>query len=63
MKGGNEEEQQNENENFQNLVNELGNSVHRTPVLELPSTTDKIKKLMDEDVYDELTKELLKMKK
>ena len=38
---------------FQNIVNELGNSEHRVPVLELPSQTDEIKELMDKAVYDE----------
>lgn len=38
---------------FQNVLNEMGNSVHRTPVLELPSNTDEIKKTMDEKVFDE----------
>ena len=38
---------------FQNVLNELGNSVHKTPVLELPSATDEIKKMMDEKVFDQ----------
>ena len=38
---------------FQNVLNELGNSKHRTPVLELPSYTDEIKQIMDERVFDE----------
>lgn len=38
---------------LQNLLNELGNSNHKVPVLELPSQTDEIKKMMDERVYDE----------
>jgi len=38
---------------FQNVLNELGNSNHKVPVLELPSNTDEIKKVMDEHVYDE----------
>lgn len=38
---------------FQNVLNELGNSTHKIPVLELPSSTDEIKKLMDEKVYDQ----------
>lgn len=38
---------------FQNVLNELGNSQHRVPVLELPSYTDEIKKVMDERVFDE----------
>ena len=38
---------------FQNILNELGNSNHKTPVLELPSYTDEIKQIMDERVFDE----------
>ena len=38
---------------FQNVLNELGNSEHKVPVLELPSQTDNIKKIMDEKVFDE----------
>lgn len=38
---------------FQNVLNELGNSQHKVPVLELPSNTDEIKKIMDEKVFDE----------
>lgn len=38
---------------FQNVLNELGNSVHKVPVLELPSQTDEIKTIMDEKVFDE----------
>ena len=38
---------------FQNVLNELGNSKYRTPVLELPSNTDEIKQIMDERVFDE----------
>ena len=38
---------------LQNVLNEMGNSQNRVPVLELPSYTDKIKKIMDENVYDE----------
>ncbi len=38
---------------FQNVLNELGNSVHQVPVLELPSATDEIKKIMDEKVFDQ----------
>ena len=37
---------------FQNVLNELGTSAHKTPVLELPSNTDEIKKTMDEKVFD-----------
>lgn len=29
---------------FQNVLNELGNSAHKVPVLELPSQTDEIKR-------------------
>ncbi len=38
---------------FQNVLNELGNSMHKIPVLELPSQTDEIKQIMDEKVFDE----------
>ena len=38
---------------FQNVLNELGNSAHKVPVLELPSNTDEIKQMMDEKVFDE----------
>ena len=38
---------------FQNVLNELGNSEHKVPVLELPSATDEIKKAMDEKVFDQ----------
>lgn len=38
---------------FQNVLNELGNSEHKVPVLELPSQTDEIKEMMDEKVFDE----------
>lgn len=38
---------------FQNVLNELGNSNHKVPVLELPSTTDEIKKMMEEKVFDQ----------
>lgn len=37
---------------FQNVLNELGTSEHKIPVLELPSNTDEIKKTMDEKVFD-----------
>ena len=37
---------------FQNVLNEMGNSQHRVPVLELPSYTDEIKQVMDEKVFD-----------
>jgi len=35
------------------VLNEMGNSNHRVPVLELPSHTDEIKQVMDEKVFDE----------
>ena len=38
---------------FQKVLNELGNSEHKVPVLELPSATDIIKQAMDEKVFDE----------
>ena len=38
---------------FQNVLNELGNSNHKVPVLELPSSTDEIKKAMDEKIFDQ----------
>ena len=38
---------------FQNVLNELGNSNNKVPVLELPSQTDEIKQVMDEKVFDE----------
>ena len=38
---------------FQNVLNELGNSEHKVPVLELPSATETIKKTMDEKVFDQ----------
>ena len=38
---------------FQNVLNELGNSNHKIPVLELPSATDEIKTTMDEKVFDQ----------
>ena len=38
---------------FQNVLNELGNSNHKVPVLELPSATEEIKKTMDEKVFDQ----------
>ena len=38
---------------FQNVLNELGNQAHKVPVLELPSSTDEIKKTMDEKVFDQ----------
>ena len=33
---------------FRNVLNELGNSKHKVPVLELDSNTDEIKQVMDE---------------
>ena len=42
---------------FQNVLNELGNSEHKVPVLELSSQTDEIKKIMDERVFDEKIRE------
>ncbi len=41
---------------FQNLVNELGSERHKVPVLEMPSQTDEIRKMMDEMVFDEPVK-------
>lgn len=38
---------------FQNILNELGNSEHKMPVLELPSQTDEIKEIMDKNIFDE----------
>ena len=38
---------------FQNVLNELGTEAHKVPVLELPSNTDEIKKVMDEKVFDQ----------
>lgn len=38
---------------FQNVLNELGNSEYKAPVLELPSQTDEIKTMMDEKVFDQ----------
>lgn len=38
---------------FQNVANELGTEKYKIPVLEMPSQTDEIKQMMDEDVYDE----------
>lgn len=38
---------------FQNILNELGNSENKVPVLELPSQTLKIKEIMDQKVFDE----------
>lgn len=38
---------------FQNVLNELGTEAHKTPVLELPSSTDEIKNAMDAKVFDQ----------
>ncbi|MBQ6046561.1 MAG: SPFH domain-containing protein [Bacteroidales bacterium] len=38
---------------FQNVLNELGTSKHKVPVLELQSYTDEIEQIMDERVFDE----------
>lgn len=38
---------------FQNVLNELGNSNHKVPVLEMPSQTDEMKEMMDAQVFDE----------
>ena len=38
---------------FQNVLNELGTTEHKIPVLELPSSTDEIKKIMDEKIFDQ----------
>ena len=38
---------------FQNLVNELGSEKYKVPVLEMPSKTDEIRKMMNEIVFDE----------
>ncbi len=37
---------------FQNVTNELGTEKHKIPVLEMPSQTDEIKQMMEEDVFD-----------
>ena len=37
---------------FRNVLNELGNSTHKVPVLELDSNTDEIKQVMDQNVFD-----------
>ena len=36
------------NDSFKSVVNVLGNSEYKTPVLEMPSATDQIKKIMEE---------------
>lgn len=38
---------------FQNVLNELGNSEHKVPVLEMPSQTDEMQTMLEERVYDE----------
>ena len=38
---------------FQNVLNELGTANYKVPVLELPSSTDEIKKAMDDKVFDQ----------
>ncbi len=38
---------------FQNVLNELGNSEHKVPVLEMPSQTDEMKQMLEERVFDE----------
>lgn len=38
---------------FSNLLNELGDSKHKVPALELHSQTDEIRAMMDEKVFDE----------
>ena len=42
---------------LQNVLNDLGNSEHNVPVLELSSQTDEIKEIMDERVFDEKIRE------
>jgi len=42
---------------LQNIINELGNSEHKVPVLELPSQTDEIKQIIDERQLDSIIKE------
>ncbi len=37
---------------FQNVANELGNSQHKIPVLEMPSATDEIQKMLEEKEFD-----------
>ena len=37
---------------FQNVANELGTEKYKVPVLEMPSQTDEIKQMMDENVFD-----------
>ena len=42
---------------LQNIINELGNSEHKVPVLELPSKTDEIKEIISERNLDAVIKE------
>jgi membrane protease subunit (stomatin/prohibitin family) len=42
---------------FQNVLNELGTSKYKVPVLELPSNTDEIKQAMDEKECDKPIRE------
>ena len=42
---------------LQNIINELGNSEHKVPVLELPSKTDEIKQIIDERNLDAVIKD------
>ena len=42
---------------LQNLMNELGNSAHKVPVLELPSQTDEIRTMMDQQEFDKPIRE------
>lgn len=37
---------------FQNVANELGTAKYKVPVLEMPSQTDEIRQMMDEQVFD-----------
>ena len=37
---------------FQNVANELGNSEHKVPVLEMPSATDEIQTMMEAKEFD-----------
>ena len=38
---------------FQNILNELGNSEHKVPLLELPSQTDEIRSTLNARVFDQ----------
>ena len=42
---------------FQDVLNELGNSEHKTPVLELPSQTEEIKQILETKVFDKPIRE------